>query len=66
MPTAERACLHHRLPHFMLGGTEGLGGKSRVAEKSEIAANLARVRTRLADLDAERCQLQQELEALEA
>ncbi|MGF6860223.1 multidrug resistance efflux pump [Rhodobacteraceae bacterium MBR-64] len=37
-----------------------------MTDKSDIEANLARVRARLADLDAERHQLQREMEALEA
>jgi len=45
----------------MLGGTEGIGWKPRVTEKSDIEADLARVRARLADLDAER----REIETLE-
>jgi len=49
----------------MLGGTEETGWKSRVTDKSDIEANLARVRARLADLDAERRELQREMEALE-
>ena len=36
-----------------------------MADKSDIEAELARVRTRLADLDIERAQLQREMEALE-
>jgi len=49
----------------MLSGTEGNGWKSQVADKSEIKADLARVRARLADLDSERHVLQRELKALE-
>lgn len=50
----------------MLGGTEETGWKSQVTDKSDIEANLARVRARLADLDAERRELQREIEVLEA
>mgnify|MGYP000284792827 CR=1 FL=1 len=49
-----------------MGRTEETGWKSRVTDKSSIQATLARVRERLADLDDERCELQREMEALEA
>ena len=42
------------------------GWKSRVANTSNTAAELERVRARLAELDAERLQLQEELEAIAA
>lgn len=50
----------------MMGGRERDGWKSRVADQSNTAAELARVRARLAELDAERLQLQGELEAIRA
>ncbi len=50
----------------MLDGTERFGWQSRVADESDIEVDLARVRARLVDLDAERRDLQRELEALEA
>ena len=50
----------------MLGGTEETGWKSRVTDKNDIEENLTRVRARLADLDAERHELQREMAALEA
>jgi superfamily II DNA or RNA helicase len=46
-------------------GVERVGWKSRVTEKSDIEAELARVRARLADLDAQRQQLQREMASLE-
>ena len=49
----------------MLSGTEENGWKSRVAEKRDIEADLARARARLANLDAERSDLQREVKALE-
>ncbi|SFF20409.1 hypothetical protein SAMN04488523_12915 [Sulfitobacter brevis] len=49
----------------MLGVTEGNGWKSRVADKSDIEADLTRARARLANLDAERSDLQREVKALE-
>jgi len=49
----------------MLGGTERIGLKT-VKEKSDIEARLARVRARLADLDAQRLYLQREMASLEA
>jgi superfamily II DNA or RNA helicase len=51
---------------LLMGRTEETGWKSRVTDKSAIQATLARVRERLADLDDERCELQREMEALEA
>jgi superfamily II DNA or RNA helicase len=49
----------------MLGETEGNRWKSRVAEKRDIEADLARAQARLANLDAERSDLQREVKALE-
>ena len=49
----------------MLGVTEGNRWKSRVADKSGIEADLTRARARLANLDAERSDLQREVQALE-
>jgi hypothetical protein len=63
--TTGRTCLHYSLSRFILGGTEGAGRKSQVADKSDIEADLAWVRARLADLDAERHELQREMKALE-
>jgi superfamily II DNA or RNA helicase len=50
----------------MLAGTERSGWKSQLADRSDIEAELARVRARLADLDVERVQLQRDVAALEA
>jgi hypothetical protein len=50
----------------MLGGAKRSGWKSQVADRSNIEAELASVRGRLADLDVERSQLQREAAALEA
>lgn len=50
----------------MLDWAERFGWKSQVADRSDIEAELARVRARLADLDVERAQLQREVAALEA
>ena len=50
----------------MLDGAERSGWKSQVADRSDIEAELARVRARLADLDVERAQLQRDVAALEA
>ena len=50
----------------MLDGTERSGWKSQLADRSDIEAELARVRARLADLDVERVQLQRDVAALEA
>ncbi len=58
--------LRRPLPRIMLGGTEETGWKSRVTDKNDIEENLTRVRARLADLDAERHELQREMAALEA
>jgi len=49
----------------MLGETEWIEYKLRVADKSDIEAELERVRARLTNLDAERQQLQLEMAALE-
>lgn len=48
------------------GGGGQTGGNHRVVDQSGTATELARVRARLADLDAEQRQLHQELVALEA
>jgi hypothetical protein len=61
-----QTCLRQTLSRIMLDGTERFGWKSRVADESDIEVDLARVRARLADLDAERRELQREMEALEA
>ena len=66
MPTSGRTCLRQTLSRFMLDGAESSGWKLQVADKGEIEAELARVRTRLVDLDIERAQLQREMVALEA
>lgn len=50
----------------MLDETEWAGWKSRVADKSDIEAGLARARARLVDLDAERRELLHEIASLEA
>jgi len=49
----------------MLSGVERVGWKSRVTENSNIEAELARVRARLDDLDAQRQKLQREMASLE-
>jgi hypothetical protein len=50
----------------MLSLAKRIGRKSRVAEKVDIEMDLTRIRARLANLDAERRELQCEMEALEA
>ncbi len=60
-PTSRRTCSRLALSRFTLDGTERFGWKSQVADKSDIDAELARVRGRLADLDVERAQLQREV-----
>ncbi|WP_213684422.1 hypothetical protein [Roseicyclus sp.] len=66
-PIDERlTCLRLSLSRFMLDRTESSGWKSQLADRSDIEAELARVRARLADLDVERVQLQRDVAALEA
>ena len=50
----------------MLSLAKRIQRKSRVAEKTDIEMDLTRIRARLANLDAERRELQCEMEALEA
>ena len=59
-------CLPWPCPPSMLVESNRHGRKAILKDQGNIAADLVRVRKRLASLDAERSQLQRELEALEA